>query len=207
MSGPQRRSTRIEECATTAEVMAAIESLSAEQYYRLKRFSQFRIRGLGRAAMGNTYTSLLDEAVASTLQGAEGGTKGRKWARNRVPFVNHLFGAIRSISSHWKEAYERRGTEAERPDSETTREVEAGNLVRPRKQAVDPAADPFRSYAARELLGALDEHFAEDQDALLVIEGRKEELTVSEMVAGLGLTEKKVKAAIQRIRYFMEGRL
>jgi hypothetical protein len=194
-----------DELATAAEVMAAVESLSAEQDYRLKRFARYRIRGLGRAARGETHISLLDEAVASTLQGTEGGSEGRKWAKNRVPFVDHMFGAMRSISSHWREAYERRGMEAERLDCETAREDESGDLIRPVEQAMDHAADPYRSCVAKELLDALDKHFAADEDTLLVIEGRKEQMTVPQMVAGLGLTEKKVKAALQRIRYFMEG--
>ncbi len=187
--------------------MAAIESLSAEQYYRLKRFAQFRIWGLGRAAMGETYIALLDETVASTLKGAEGGTKGRKWAKNRVPFIDHLFGAMQSISSHWKEAYERRGLEAELLDCEIATEDELGNLVRPTERVIDPTEDPFRCCAAKELLDELDKHFAEDQDALLAIEARKEGMSVPEMVTELRLTEKKVRAAMQRIRYFMEGRL
>jgi hypothetical protein len=185
--------------------MAAIESLSAEEDFRLKKFARFRIRGLGRAAMARTYSCLLAQAIASTLQGAESETKGRKWDKNRVPFVDHLFGAVRSISTHWKEAYERRGTEAECYDWETATEDEFGNLVRPTEQATDPAADPFRSCAAKELLDALDRRFAKDEDALLVIEARKEDMTVPEMVTELGLTEKKARAAMQRIRYFMEG--
>ena len=193
-----------EECATAAEVMAAIESLSAEQDYRLKKYAGFRVRGLGRAAMGRTYDALLAEAVVATLRGAEGGTEGRKWAKNRVPFVDHLLGAIRSISTHWAEAYERRGTEAERFDWQEAREDDEGNLVRPTEEAVDPGADPFRSCAANELLEALDRQFAEDEDAWLVIEGRKKGMAVPEMVADFGLTEKKVNAAMQRVRYFME---
>jgi hypothetical protein len=204
MRDPGGRDTR-DECATAAEVMAAVESLSAEQDYRLKRFARYRIRGLGRAAMGESYISLLDEAVASTLQGAEGAREGRKWAKNRVPFVDHMFGAMWSISSHWKEAYERRGTEAERFEWESTSRDEEGNLIPLSNRVIDPVADPFRSYAAKELLDALDKHFAADDDALLVIEARKEGMTVPEMVAGLGLTQKKVNAALQRIRYFMEG--
>ncbi len=200
------RGTR-NECATTAEVMAAIESLSAEEDFRLKRFARFRIRGLGRAAMGRTYSCLLAQAVASTLQGAESKTKGRKWDKNRVPFVDHLFGAVRSISTHWKEAYERRGTEAERYDWETATEDEFGDLVRPTDLAADPAADPFRSCAAKELLDALDRRFAKDEDALLVIEARKEDMTIPEIVTELEVTEKRARAAMQRIRYFMEGRL
>jgi hypothetical protein len=206
MKEPGGRGTRTE-CATTAEVVAAIESLSAEQDHRLKNFARLRIRGLGRAAMHNTYISLLSEAVASTLQGADGGTKGRAWAKNRVPFVDHLFGAMRSISSHWREAYERRGTEAERLDCESATKDELGNLIRPIEQAIDPTADPFRSYAARELLDALDKRFSDDEDAFFVIEARKKGKTTPEIVAELGITEKRVRAAMQRIRYFMEGRL
>lgn len=206
MREPGGRDTR-NECATTAEVMAAIESLSAEQDYRLKKYAQFRIRGLGRAAMDRTYRCLLDQAIATTLEGAESETQGRRWAKNRVPFVDHLLGAMRSISTHWKEAYERRGTEAERFDWEAAAEDELGNLVRPTEQAIDPVADTFRSCSAKELLDALDKHFAQDQDALLVIEARKDGMSVPEMVAELGLTEKKVRAAMQRIRYFLEGRL
>jgi hypothetical protein len=209
MSKPEgsRKQPQPEESATAAEVVAAIESLSAEQYYRLKGFARFRIRGLGRAAMSRTYDALLAEAVVATLRGTEGGTGGRKWAKNRVPFVNHLLGAMRSISTHWAEAYERRGSDAERFDWQIAREDEEGNLVRPTEEATDPAADPFRSCAAKELLEALDKRFAEDEDAWLVIEGRKKGMTVAEMVAELGLTEKKVNAAMQRIRYFVEGLL
>jgi hypothetical protein len=203
MIEPAGRDTR-DECAAAAEVVAAIESLSAEEYYRLKRFARYRIRGLGRAAVDQTYTSLLHEAVASTLEGAEGGTVGRKWAKNRVPFVNHLFGAMRSISSHWKEAYERRGMESEQLDCELTSEDDSGNLLRPVEQAIDSGADTSRSYAAKELLDALEKHFTGDEDVLFVIEARKEGMTAPEIVAEFGLTQKKVNAIMQRIRYFIE---
>lgn len=75
MSRSQGSGKRTEEHATAAEVMAAIESLSAEQYYRLKQYARFRIRGLGRAAMARRYDSLLSQAVVSTLRGAEGGNR------------------------------------------------------------------------------------------------------------------------------------
>jgi hypothetical protein len=207
MGRSEGRGRRTEEFATAAEVIAAIESLSAEQYFRLKKYARFRIRGLGRAAMGRSYESLLSQAVISTLLGAEGGVEGRKWAKNRVPFVHHLLGAMRSISTHWGESYERRGTEAERLDCEEAREDEEGDLLRPTEQAADPPADPFRSCAASELLEVLDKRFSQDDDAWLVIEGRKKGMTVPEMIADFGLTEKRVNAALQRIRYFMGGLL
>jgi hypothetical protein len=102
--------------ATTAEVMAAIESLSAEEFRRLKKAAGYRIRGLGRAAQHRDYEDLLGEALASTLKGAEGGAEGRKWAKDRVRFVKYLLEAMRSIANHWKESWERSGAECEEPD-------------------------------------------------------------------------------------------
>jgi|HubBroStandDraft_1064217.scaffolds.fasta_scaffold184234_2 hypothetical protein len=207
MSGRRERGGQADEYATTADVIAAIESLSAEQFRRLKNFARFRIRGLGRAAIGENYVSLLNEAIVSILQGAKGGTEGRKWAKNGVAFVDLLFGAMRSISSHWKETYERQGLKAERLDCELATEDESGDVVRPVEHVVDPVTNPYRSCAANELLDALDKRFVGDEDALFVIEGLKSGMTVPEMVAALGLTEKKVKAAVRRVRYFMEGLL
>ena len=162
MKKPAGRGTQ-EVCATSAEVIAAIESLSAEEFHRLKKFAGFRIRGLGRAAMGRDYSALLSEAVVSTLQGSEGGLEGRKWAKNRVRFINHLLGAMRSISSHWKEAFERRGTEAEQLDWMQTTEDEDGNVLRPSENLADARVDPYRSCAAKEVLDALDNHFAAER--------------------------------------------
>ncbi|HXM97616.1 MAG TPA: hypothetical protein VN982_04005 [Candidatus Dormibacteraeota bacterium] len=193
-----------EVCATTAEVMAAIESLSAEEFRRLKSAAWYRIRGLGRAARHRDHEDLLGEALASTLKGAEGGPEGRKWAKDRVRFVKHLLEAMRSIANHWKESWERSGAECEEPDWLTAKEDEDGNVQRLTEQARDRRADTHRSCSAKELREELDKHFAGDEDALLVIEARIEGMTVPEMITGLNLTEKKINAAHQRIRYFME---
>jgi hypothetical protein len=193
-----------EVCATTAEVMAAIESLSAEEFRRLKKAAWYRIRGLGRAAQQRDYEDLLGEALASTLKGADGGAEGRKWTKHRVRFVKHLLEAMRSIANHWKESWERSGAECEEPDWLTANEGEEGNVQRPTEHARDRRADPHRSCSAKQLLEELDKHFAGDEDALLVIEARIEGMTVPEMITGLRLTENKINAAHQRIRYFME---
>ena len=193
-----------EVCATPAEVMAAIESLSAEEFRRLKKAARYRIRGLGRAAQLREYGDLLGEALASTLKGTEGGAEGRKWPKNRVRFVKHLLEAMRSIANHWKESWERSGAEeCEQPDWLIATVDEEGHLRRPTDRARDRRADPYRSCSAQQLLEELDKHFSGDEDALLVIEARKEGFTVPESVRGLKLPEKKVEAAHQRSRYFM----
>jgi len=190
--------------ATTTEVVAAVESLSAEEFRRLKKAAQFRIRGLGRAAQHRDFEDLLRSAVASTLEGAEGGAKGRKWAKHRVRFVDHLLGAMRSIANHWKDSWKRSGAECEQPAWLRETKVDEEKAQRTIEQVRDLRADPHRSCSAKELLEQLDKHFSADDDALRVIRARKEGKTVPEMVIELKLTEKRISAAHQRIRYFME---
>jgi len=207
MTKSRGRRIPIEKIATPAEVKAAIESLSAVDNYRLKKFAQMHIRGLGRAAMRRDYKVLLHEAITSTLAGAQGGEEGRRWQKDRVPFTHHLFGSMRSISSHWLKTYERREGDAERLDCEMVVENEDGRISTPVENAVatDPFSDPFRSLKAKEIWQALEKHFEGDDDAQLVLMGRTEGLTVPEMVEQLGLTKERANAALQRIRYFAKG--
>jgi len=193
-----------EVCATTTELVAAMESLSAEELRRLKKAAEYRIRGLGRAAEHRDYDDLLGEAYTSTLKGAEGGAEGRKWAKNRVSLVRHLLEAMRSIANHWKVSWQNSGAECVQPDWLVATEDEEGNERRPTEWAADGRGDTHRACSAKQLLEELDKHFATDDDARLVIEARIEGMTVPEMITGLKLTEKKINAAHQRIRYFME---
>jgi hypothetical protein len=205
MTQPKGRRIPIEKIATPAEIAAAVESLSAVDKYRLKRFAKFRIRGLGRAAMRRDFKVLLQDAITSTLVGAEGGERGRRWEKDRVTFTDHLFGAMRSISSHWLEIYERQEGDTERLDCEMAVEDEDGRVTSPVESAVDPSSDPFRALAAKEVLQALDKDFEGDEDAQLVLMARMDGLTVPEMIAQLGLTKERANAALQRIRYFAKG--
>jgi septum formation topological specificity factor MinE len=205
MNEPRGRRIPIEKMATPAEVAAAVGSLSAVDTYRLKKFAQMRIFGLGRAAMGRDYKVLMQEAITSTLEGAEGGEQGRRWQKDRVAFTDHLFGAMRSISSHWLESYERQAGDKERLDCEIAVEDEDGRISTPVERAVDPSSDPFQALVAKEVLEVLDKHFEGDEDAQIVLMARKDGLTVPEMIAQLGLTQERANAALQRIRYFAKG--
>jgi len=205
MNESRGRRIPIEKMATAAEVRAAVESLSAVDKYRLKKFAQMRVLGLGRAAMRRDYKVLMQEAITSTWEGAEGGERGRRWQKDRVSFTDHLFGAMRSISSHWLESYERQEGDKERLDCEMAIEDEDGRISTPVERAVDPSSDPFRALVANEMLEALDKHFEGDEDAQIVLMARKDGLTVPEMIAQLGLTQERANAALQRIRYFVKG--
>lgn len=187
--------------ATMDDVARAVESLSSTDLRRLKRFAEYFVRGLGRAAAGRTAKDLLQEAFASTAIGAAGGDKGRRWETNRIGLTEHLFGAMKSIASHWEEAFD----QEEWSDADAARENDAGETVRPVEQAVSTLPDAFRAYSAKQQIAAIEEQLSDSEDAQLVLEGWKEGMTGPEMVAKLGLTEKQVDAAIKLIRYRIKG--
>lgn len=87
--------------ASQEDITKAIESLSDAQLLKLRNFSKLRIRVVWRKASGKSYEDLLSEAILGTFEGE------RKWFKERVTFISHLLGVIRSISSHWAEKYDR----------------------------------------------------------------------------------------------------
>ncbi|HEX4920112.1 MAG TPA: response regulator, partial [Candidatus Bathyarchaeia archaeon] len=91
------------------EIDRAIKTLTSSDLLRLQRFAKFRVRGLGRAASGRDWEDLLAEALYRTLKGTEDSQNGRHWNR-RVPFVQHLAGAMSSIASLWKRQFREKNT-------------------------------------------------------------------------------------------------
>src|SRR5579859_7530739 len=80
---------RDSDIATRQEIDEAINSLSAEDLVRLKRFAEWRVRGIGRGSSERGADELLQDAVMATLAGCEGNRRGRRW-NMRVDFVKHL---------------------------------------------------------------------------------------------------------------------
>jgi hypothetical protein len=93
------REVHEETAATPVEINQAINTLRPAELLRLKKYAQFRIKGLGRASQGRNAEDLLYEALNATLGG------NRQW-NTSVSFPVHLRGAMRSISSHWKERFD-----------------------------------------------------------------------------------------------------
>lgn len=186
------------EYATRDDVERAVESLSSADESRIAQYARYRIRGLGRRAMGRTDEDLRGEAIKSTWIGAEAGDEGRRWKKNTVSIVQHLLGAMRSIASHWKAAYDE---DEAYLDSEVAVETEGGEVLSPVENTSSGAPSPERVLIAKEILNSVYRMFHDDDDAALVIEGIKEGWSGPEIVEQLGLSQKRYEAAIKRIRY------
>lgn len=186
------------EYATRDDVERAVESLSSADQMRLAKYARYKIRGLGRMAMGRDHEDLLREAIKSTWIGAEESDEGRRWKKNTVSFVQQLLGAMRSIASHWKAAHDE---DEAHLDSELAVETEDGEVLSPVENAPSGAPSQQRVLIAKETLNSVYRMFQDDDDAALVIEGIKEGWSGPEIVEQLGLSQKRYDAAIKRIRY------
>jgi len=184
--------------ANRDDVVMAVGSLTHAQQRRLEKFARYRILGLGRKATGRDHEDLQQEALKSTLLGLESETEGRRWYKNKVDFVGHLIGAMRSIASHWAEAFDEADPLL---DSETAFEMEDGEISGALAEAQSTAPDQERRYLAKEKLAQVLGLFQNDDEAVLVLEGIREGWSGPEIMDGLGLSKDKYEAAMKRIRY------
>jgi CheY-like chemotaxis protein len=183
------------------DVDRAIEALTPSELLRLQQFAAFRVRGLGRAARGRNGEDLLAEALLGTLIGAEVTGKGRHWNKD-VDFVQHLTGAMRSISSCWKRQFKEKEayliSELPLHDAEEREGSPLDNVA-----SGDPAAD--------QRLIEKDEHdrvltiFKADPEATQVLHGLLGSLKKNEIMSSYGLDERKYAAAMKRIRVKLLG--
>jgi hypothetical protein len=185
--------------ATRDEIDQAIEALTLSQLVKLKKYAAWRTRGLGRASLGRDAEVLLQEALTSTIVGAEGTGEGRRWNKN-VDFIKHLTEAMRSISDHWKTQFDEREPFLESEVVTVTGEGEEYSPL-----AAVPSEDPpaERALLAKEKVRQVFDLFTEDNEAILVLEGWVEGMTGPEIME-FGLTKQQYEATVKRIRYAVE---
>ena len=73
------------------------QELSARELARLRKFGNWRVRGLGWRAHGRDGDMLLSDALFATAEGT------RQWDPNKISLYTHLKGAMWSISSGWRD--------------------------------------------------------------------------------------------------------
>jgi DNA-directed RNA polymerase specialized sigma24 family protein len=190
--------------ATQAEIIAAMESITDEDSERLEQVAINRITRIGpKAANGRSHNDLIQEAMERTLE------RKRIWYPARVPFVEHLLGAIRSIASAWAGHRKRNpgSPEYAAVESQITREDDEGNSVSPfaelgdSRPTVEEAmidADTEAEQAA--LLKAIRAHFAEDENASLVLMAWEEGMDGPAIQKDLGFSETTYRSTVRRIK-------
>jgi CheY-like chemotaxis protein len=196
------------------EVDRAMEALTPSELLRLQRFADYRIKGLGRAAVGRTWGDLLGQAMLRTLIGAGSTKEGRHWNRH-VDFVWHLTGAMRSISSSWKRQFKEKEREKKKRfqmkepllmsevlngddgQEQSPLDAESGHISSGGLWAPDALADQCLIEKDEEdrVLAMVQD----DPQATQVLQGLLDGLTKNEILSTYGLREKKYAAAVMRI--------
>jgi len=182
--------------ANRDEIDRAIDALTPGELLKLKHFSAWRIRGLGRASSGRTWEDLLGEARLAMLEGATNNGRGRLWRRN-VDLVRHLTGAMRSISSHWKRDFDEQEADLE---SEILGATEERESTSPLDNAVSHFPSQERDVAARQQWNLILTRSRGDPAASQVLKGLSGGLTASEIMHAYGLKRWDYQQATLRIR-------
>ncbi len=180
-----------ESTATYEEVRAAIEAFSDADLLRLEKFARYRVKGLGRMALGRDHHDLLEDAIADTLDPTK-----RRWNK-AVSFVRHMLGAMRSISSHWREQFD---PDEARLETDLARPVEGTSYQRPLDlvSSEDPGADQIVS--ARRQIEAIEAAVAGDTVLRDILGGMRAEMSPSEIREALGLSTVEYDTAMKRFR-------
>lgn len=190
--------------ATHAEIIQAMESLTNEDSERLEQVALNRITRIGRrAANGRTHEVLLQEAMTRTLENQ------RHWFPDNVAFVPYLIGVVWSIASEWAGHRERNPDSPEYAalESQITKEDEEGNPLSPfgvlknsglnvEEQMVEAEIEAER----QALVSAIEEHFANDENASYVLMGWQEGMDGPAIQKEFGFSETLYRAIVRRIK-------
>jgi CheY-like chemotaxis protein len=182
------------------EVDRAINALTSAELKELQQFAKSMIGAF--APRGNDWEDLLEEALYRTLIGAGDPQSGRHWNR-KIPFAQHLTGAMRSIASVWKRQGRNRKTfllsELIVCDS-NGREYSPLDDVPARLAPIDQnlveTADEDRILAM----------FENNSLAASVVRGWIDGLTKNEIIEKYALNKQRYAAIVKRIRLKLAAR-
>jgi hypothetical protein len=175
---------------STERVWEGIQALTVEDLIRLKRFVGWRIRWVGRKALGRDERDLLSEAVIATATGK------RVWAED-VSLLTHLLGAVRSISSSWR---------AKRGEEYLESELARTGAESPFERILT-TENPESILMAKERAEQVNRLFENDWIASHVIRLLAGGYTSKEVRDNVGLTATEYSTVTKRIRRKVEREL
>lgn len=177
--------------ATQEEITKAFESLSDAQLLKLKKYAQWRIGWLGNITGGMTAANLIADAILGTLE-----ENGRNWYKERVDFPTHLFGAIKSISRHIREKYERQEGSVDWAYPVVNEE---GKEIDPLQDVPSEKPNPERAFEIKEQIGKIKGALNGKELDLEVLNGLLSEMKGPEIQEILSLSQTEYETVIKRI--------
>ncbi len=164
--------------ATREEIYRAYRELTEAQKNRMILYARYRLRCAHEAPAPRDHEDLIHDALVATASGS------RPWHPNRVSFLMHLCGAMRSMTSNWSRPKAVRVTS----DSEMADAV--GSM-----RAVDG-----NSSNAWARLRELAERFEGDPLVMPILDALTRGLDGAETKQRLAITDGQYAEAARRIR-------
>lgn len=177
--------------ATEEEIIAAAECLSADERRRLERYARKRVDYVGRARLGRNWEDLVQQAVEVTLSGQ------RSWNKNAANFAQHLIGAMRSMSTHWREQFHQNEPYLE---SEVVTVASDGTTSNPVRNLAAAAPTIQQILEFKEEIERIDRLICDHPYAMLIVNGLAEGLTGPEIITILEITRTEYETTMKWVR-------
>jgi DNA-directed RNA polymerase specialized sigma24 family protein len=196
---PDKPQSKTEVVATAEEIEQAIAKLTRADFAKLNEFARNRAQVLSLFGVSYAGEDLLQEAVISLLE------QRRHWNPKKVDFMGVLMGAIRSIASNLKERAKTTGFEI--PASQfVEQDVDGAELPTPVDLVQEARLNPEQSALVFGLLDELQEVFAEDPEALVIMDGWSDRMSGTEIIDALGIDRNAYETIVRRIHRQVDAR-
>jgi hypothetical protein len=170
--------------ASPAEATAAIHALTKAEYAKLERLAMYLCRSRLQGT-SKSWEDLLHDAIVKTFEG------DRRWRSSEVTILKHLDRTMESLSSHIAES---QSTQPADEDCESRVEDPTSHPAGPFVSSVEARA------SAREEVQGVYSLFADDPEALRVLDCRGRDMKGSEILADLGMSKAQYDTISKRIR-------
>ncbi|WP_343725622.1 hypothetical protein [Herbaspirillum huttiense] len=186
--------------ASLDELRQAIEQLSTEDLYRLKRIARYALYG----TEFQDPQELLNEAILRALKAAAG-ERGRTWTKS-VSFVAFLVMCIRGIANDSSESASQ--TRTARLEELATDVNDSENIIAEfghchagaEDLAIESEEAIYISESAKIDIAAIDSYFDGDENVSWIIMGFKDNLKAEEIRAMSGMSQTDYETAKRRFR-------
>lgn len=191
--------------ATPEDVHQAIETLTQEDRYRLRKAAVICLAGTEY----QDPMELVHEAILRTMNAANG-SKGRHWPKN-VPFMAYMIQTIKGLANDSRESLSQKKTdhiEVMAAEGSTTEEALStvgyfhSDVL---SQAVEWEDSLDRRNRAKTDAILIDARFADDSEVMMIIMGHKDGLTPAEIRELGEMSNTQYETARRRFRRGLEN--
>ena len=191
---------RPDDTATPEDVRQAIDALSKEELYRIRKAAVYCL-------LGTEYQEpqeIINEAIVRTMKAASG-EKGRHWPKS-VPFIAYMIRTIQGLANDSQESSVQTRTDYMEAMATETASAEdvlgrfEHHHIDVLTQALELEETSERQDRAKEIVSKIDAYFAGGSEVTWVIMGHKDDLSAAEIRELSGMTQTQYETARKRFR-------